>query len=114
MGRVLWDWQAKEDLRQIALFIGVERNSPKAARRLVDSVLAECDLYAAQPELGEARPDLGTGVRVFRPLFSVGPPLLLFAWRMTRPVDLFGPFTGLPLVGLGSFAVQGSIRGSVP
>ncbi len=33
----------------------------------------------------------------------------MFAWRMTRPVNLFSPFTGLPLVGLGSFAVQTSI-----
>ena len=34
----------------------------------------------------------------------------MFAWRMPRPVIAFGPFSGLPLVGLGSFAVQGSIR----
>ncbi len=31
---------------------------------------------------------------------------------MTRPVNLFSPFTGLPLVGLGSFAVQTSIESS--
>jgi len=34
----------------------------------------------------------------------------MFAWRMTRPVNLFSPFTGLPLVGLRSFAVQTSIK----
>ena len=34
----------------------------------------------------------------------------MFAWRMIRPVNLFGPFSGLPLVGLGSFAVQTSIE----
>jgi hypothetical protein len=35
--------------------------------------------------------------------------LLMFAWRMARPVNLFGPSAGLLLVGLGSFAVQTSI-----
>lgn len=35
--------------------------------------------------------------------------LLVFAWIMTRPINLFGLFPGLPLVGLGSFAVQTSI-----
>lgn len=65
MGRVLWDCQAKEDLRAIALFIGTERHSPEAARRLIDSVVARCDVYAAQPHLGEARPDLAPDVRVF-------------------------------------------------
>jgi hypothetical protein len=33
----------------------------------------------------------------------------MFDWRMTPPVSLPGPFTGLPLVGLRSFAVQTSI-----
>ena len=35
--------------------------------------------------------------------------LLMFAWKMTRPVNLFALCSGLPLVGLGSFAVQTSI-----
>ena len=35
--------------------------------------------------------------------------LLMFAWKMTRPVNLFALYSGLPLVGLGSFAVQTSI-----
>jgi hypothetical protein len=34
----------------------------------------------------------------------------MFTWRMTRPVNRFGPIAGLPLVGLGSFAVQTSIE----
>ena len=36
--------------------------------------------------------------------------LLMFAWKMTRPVNLFTLYSGLPLVGLGSFAVQTSIN----
>ena len=35
--------------------------------------------------------------------------LLTFACKMTRPVNLFALYSGLPLVGLGSFAVQTSI-----
>ena len=38
--------------------------------------------------------------------------LLMFAWKMTRPVNLVALYSGLPLVGLGSFAVQTSINGS--
>ena len=34
----------------------------------------------------------------------------MFAWKMTRPVNLFALYSGLPLVGLGSFAVQTSIK----
>ena len=34
----------------------------------------------------------------------------MFAWKMTRPVNLFALYSGLPLVGLGSFAVQTSIE----
>ena len=37
--------------------------------------------------------------------------LLMFAWKMTRPVNLFALYSGLPLVGLGSFAVQTSVGG---
>ena len=33
----------------------------------------------------------------------------MFAWIMTQQGNLFAPFSGLPLVGLGSFAVQTSI-----
>ena len=35
--------------------------------------------------------------------------LLMFAWIMNRPVNFFGPVFGLPMVGLGSLAVQRSI-----
>ena len=41
--------------------------------------------------------------------FIVGNALLMFAWKMTPSVNLFALYSGLPLVGLGSFAVQTSI-----
>ena len=36
--------------------------------------------------------------------------LLMFTWIMNRRATVLGPDTGLPLVGLGSLAVQRSIR----
>jgi hypothetical protein len=33
----------------------------------------------------------------------------MFAWAISRPLNRNGPFSGLPLVGLGSFTVQRSI-----
>ena len=36
----------------------------------------------------------------------------MFAWIMNRPVNFFGPVFGLPMVGLGSLAVQRSIGGT--
>ena len=36
--------------------------------------------------------------------------LLMFAWIMNRPINFFGPVFGLPMVGLGSLAVQRSIN----
>ena len=38
----------------------------------------------------------------------------MFAWKMTRPVNLFALDSGLPLVGLGSFALQTSIGAAGP
>lgn len=36
--------------------------------------------------------------------------LLMFVWIMSRPANLFSPVFGLPMVGLGSFAMQRSIN----
>ena len=41
--------------------------------------------------------------------FAQNDILLMFAWIMNQPINLFGPFFGLPMVGLGSFAEQRSI-----
>ena len=65
MAKVIWDPDAEQDLRDIAHFIGVERHSPQAARKFIDSIREKCDLYATQPEIGEARPDLEPDMRAF-------------------------------------------------
>ena len=74
MSRVVWDPEAEEDLRTIAEYIGVERRSPQAARRLVDLVREKCDLHATQPQMGQERTDLEAGIRTF----SVGNYVVLY------------------------------------
>ena len=66
MGSVIWGSQAKQDLQHIAHFIGVERGNPLAARRFIDAIRQKCVLYASHPEMGQERPDLEPGLRVFR------------------------------------------------
>lgn len=65
MPRILLDQQADGDLAEIAEYIGEFNHSPAAARRFLDQLDEKLRLYAAQPEMGELRPDLGRGVRVF-------------------------------------------------
>ena len=74
MARVIWDPDAEEDLRRIAYYVGVERQSPQGACRVIDSVRENCDLYATQPKMGQQRPDLEPGIRVF----SVGNYVVLY------------------------------------
>ncbi len=65
MPRITWDPDAEEDLRTIAYYIGVERQSPRGARSVVDSVREKCGLYAQQPEMGQLRLDLHPEIRIF-------------------------------------------------
>ena len=74
MPKVVWDPDAEEDLRTIAQYIGEKRQSPQAARRLVDSVREKCALHATQPQMGQERPDLEPGIRTF----SVGNYVVLY------------------------------------
>lgn len=65
MPRADWTPTAKQELDEIHDFIGVERKSQAAAEKLVRDVHDKANLYATQPEMGTARPDLGDGFRVF-------------------------------------------------
>ena len=56
---------AEEDLLDIFLFIGRQNRSPAAAERLLLAIDEKCQEYAAHPEMGTSRPDLGKGIRVF-------------------------------------------------
>ena len=65
MARVTRDALADRDLVEIAAYIGEVNHSPAAARRFLDRLSDKLKLYAAQPEMGERRPDLGEGIRIF-------------------------------------------------
>lgn len=65
MSVVVLSSQAKADLDDIYNFIGHERHSPRAADNLLEQIDRKSQLYAGQPELGEARPDLDVGLRIF-------------------------------------------------
>lgn len=59
---------ARRDLKDIGRYIARESCSRALALRFLDAIDARCKVYASQPELGEACPDLGPCVR----RFSVG------------------------------------------
>jgi toxin ParE1/3/4 len=65
MKQAIYALEAEKDLLDIAFYVGVKDNRPEVAERLTRSLLAKCDLYAENPGLGMARPDLGESVRVF-------------------------------------------------
>lgn len=58
------DEAAEQDLVEIATFIGIDLQRPKAAQRFIDDIADKFDLYAHHPEMGELRPELGD-VRCF-------------------------------------------------
>jgi toxin ParE1/3/4 len=78
MARVTLDHLADADLAEIAQYIGEVNHSPAAARRFIDKLNEKLQLYAAQPEMGELRPELGRQIRVF----SYGNYVVIY-----RPLD---------------------------
>ena len=65
MARVLLTSQARDDLKAIGRHIAQQSQSRETALRFLDRINTKCDLYAAQPLMGEARPDLAEDVRCF-------------------------------------------------
>ena len=65
MATAEWTPTAKRELDEIHDFIGVERQSPRAAANLVREIHEKANLYADQPEMGTSREDLGERFRVF-------------------------------------------------
>jgi toxin ParE1/3/4 len=71
-GQVLWDFDAERDLDSIWDFIAAD--NPLAANGLIRKIFSTCDLLASVPGMGEARPELGQGLRSF----SVGNYVIYF------------------------------------
>ena len=65
MATAEWTPTAKRELDEIHDFIGVERQSPRAAGKLVREIHAKANLHATQPEMGTSREDLGEGFCVY-------------------------------------------------
>jgi len=65
MARVEITPTAEHSLDEIYDYIGQERKSPVAAANVLRRISNKCETYATQPLGGEARPDLGEGVRCF-------------------------------------------------
>jgi toxin ParE1/3/4 len=78
MARVERTPQAEKSLDEVFDYIGRQRHSPAAAAKLLRQIDAKCRLYASQPLMGEARPDLGSDVRCF----PVGNYVVIY-----RPID---------------------------
>ena len=78
MPQVLLTHAAEEARIQIWQYLAEKSQSYEVADRFLDTIDEKCRLLATQPRIGEARPDLGKGVRHF----PVGDYLVLY-----RPDD---------------------------
>ena len=57
---------ARRDIVDIALYIARERKAPQAARKVRDTLLAQCERIArTKAQLGRPRGDLREGLRAF-------------------------------------------------
>ncbi len=65
MAEVRWTLQADKDLEEIAFYIAFQDRRPATAERVVDEIQRAAELYAAQPEMGTAAPELGDDLRTF-------------------------------------------------
>jgi toxin ParE1/3/4 len=61
MPRLRYSAESKNDLKQIARFIANDK--PIAARQWVAKLRDKCRMVAKHPEIGDARPELGSGIR---------------------------------------------------
>jgi toxin ParE1/3/4 len=78
---------AEADLDQILEFIA--RDKPLAAVTFVEKLREKCFLLAANPELGELRPDLAVNLRAF----SVG-NYVIFYRSMQNEVEIIRVVSG--------------------
>ncbi len=65
MSRFTLDTDVRADLDAIWDYIGIENQNPVAASHQIEVLFDKFSLLATRPLLGEARDDLGEGVRMF-------------------------------------------------
>jgi toxin ParE1/3/4 len=56
--------RARDDLLQIADYIGEQQHRRSTAKRVVKGIMEACRQYARGPLIGEPAPELGTGLRL--------------------------------------------------
>lgn len=62
MSRVVRTASARKDLKQIGRYIAQQSQSLDLAMQFLDRIDQKCTLYAANPEMGTSRADLGLSV----------------------------------------------------
>ena len=65
MAQALWTPRAEKHLEDIAYYIAVDDGRPITAEKIVREIQDKCELYARNPLMGEARPELGDKLRAF-------------------------------------------------
>ena len=65
MPRAIRTEAAEQDLSEIAWYIAVHEARPTVAFKIIDEIIAKCDLHAENPLLGTPKPEFGEKYRVF-------------------------------------------------
>ena len=69
MSKAVYTPDARQDLKEIALWIGRKDRRPRVAAKIIREIKSRCDDYArafeAGSEIGTAQPALGQGYRTF-------------------------------------------------
>jgi toxin ParE1/3/4 len=86
---VIWSNQARSDLFEIYVMIGLER--PIAAERYFDRIEAKAELLRSQPRIGARRSDIRPSMR----MVVEAPYLLLYR---THPDTDEGPISAVEII----------------
>jgi|GEM_PF-4899864 len=65
MATMKWTPAAEDDLEQIFLYLGREKQSLNAAEKVVRDIVSKAWTYADEPLLAAIRPEFGISVRSF-------------------------------------------------
>ncbi len=66
MASATWTPRAATDLEAIVFYVADRESRPRTALQLSRDIVAKCEAYASNPELGTRRDDLLPGVRIMR------------------------------------------------
>ncbi len=63
MGYLTRTAKAEEDLIEIWMYVAAD--NPEVADKLIERIDTKCKMLAHNPAMGQARPDIGSGLRYF-------------------------------------------------